>query len=49
MKRLGPAAAAGGAALALPRLAPKAHEMHGQCRDMMRTHCDSASAASHPE
>ena len=49
MKRLGPAAAAGGAALALRRLASKAHEMHGQCRDMMRTRCGGASAACHPE
>jgi hypothetical protein len=49
MKRLGLAAAAGGAAFALRRLAPKVREMHGQCRDMMRTHCGSASAACHPE
>jgi hypothetical protein len=35
MKRLGLAAAAGGAAFALRRLAAEVREIHGQCRDMM--------------
>lgn len=49
MKRLTLTAAAGGAAFALRRLAPKVREMHARCRDMMHTHCDGASAACHPE
>jgi hypothetical protein len=50
MKRLAlGAAVAGGAAYALHRLAPKVHEMHAHCREMMRTHCGDASAACQPE
>ena len=49
MKRLALAAAAGGAAFALHRLAPKVREMHGHCRDMMRTHCGGADTSCQPE
>ena len=49
MKRLALAAAAGGAAFALHRLAPKAREMHAHCREMIRTHCGGACVACHPE
>ena len=33
------AAVAGGAALALRRLAPAIREMHKHCRELMREHC----------
>jgi hypothetical protein len=49
MKRLALATAAGGAAFAVHRLAPKARRMHKHCRDMMRTQCGGTSAACHPE
>ena len=50
MKRLAfGAAAAGGAAIALHRLAPKARAMHAHCRDMMRTHSSSAGTNNQPE
>jgi hypothetical protein len=43
------AAAAGGAAFALHRLAPKVRAMHAHCRQMMRTHCGGASTSCQPE
>lgn len=51
MKRLAFGAAAGGAAFALHRLAPKVREMHAHCRQMMRTHRagGGASARCQPE
>ena len=42
-------AAAGGAAFALHRLAPKARAMHAHCRDMMRTHSSAADTGKQPE
>ena len=50
MKRLAlGAAAAGGAAFALHRLAPKARAIHAHCREMMRTHCGGASTGRQPQ
>ena len=49
MKRLALATAAGGAAFAFHRLAPKVRQMHAHCRDMMRAHCGDISAACQPE
>lgn len=50
MKRLAlGAAAAGGAAFALHHLAPTVRAMHAHCRQMMRTHCGSASPDCRPE
>jgi len=49
MKRLAFGAAAGGAAFALHRLAPKVRAMHAHCREMMRTHCGGASVGCQPE
>jgi hypothetical protein len=49
MKRLALAATASGAAFALHHLAPKVREMHGHCRETMRTHCGHASAACQSE
>jgi hypothetical protein len=43
------AAAAGGAAFALHRLARKAHTMHERCREMMQHHCGAAGAGCRPE
>ena len=49
MKRLAfGAAAAGGAAFALHRLAPKARAMHAHCREMMHTHCGDTIARRGP-
>jgi hypothetical protein len=49
MKRLAfGAAAAGGAAFALHRLAPKARAMHAHCRDMMRTQSSAAATTNQP-
>lgn len=50
MKRLAfGAAAAGGAAFALHRLAPKVRVMHAECREMMRTRCGGTGAGRQPE
>jgi hypothetical protein len=39
------AAVAGGAALALRRLAPALRDMHESCRELMHDHCRTSSAA----
>jgi hypothetical protein len=50
MKRVAfAAAAAGGAAFALHRLAPKVRETHAHCREMTRTRCDATTAGSQPQ
>lgn len=43
------AAAAGGAAFALHRLAPRVREMHAHCRETMRTRCGRTMAGCGPE
>ncbi len=48
MKKIVIAAAAGGAAFALHRLAPAAREMHHQCREMMRDHCGETTSDGGP-
>ena len=48
MKKIVIAAAAGGAAFALHRLAPAAREMHRQCREMMRHHCGEPTSRGGP-
>ena len=44
MKKIVIAAAAGGAAFALHRVARKARELHDHCREMMRDRCGASSA-----
>lgn len=43
------AAAAGGAAFAVGRLARKGREMHDHCREMMRDHCVDSGAGCRPK
>lgn len=39
------AAAAGGAAFAVSRLARKGRKLHDHCRDVMRDHCGDSDAS----
>jgi hypothetical protein len=43
------AAAVGGTAFAIRRLARKGHALHDHCREMMQNHCGDSNAGCRPD